>query len=64
MILSVSSRNPFGISEKEMKKNYFKETIPCRSYKPRHRSSLSIEEKEEIIEAYCEKNFLQKDIAR
>jgi len=62
--LSVASRNPDGKSEKDLKKLWQQETVPCRQYKPRRRKTLSLSELEEITDAYIRKHLPQKEVAR
>ena len=64
MILSVASRDPEGLSEKERKKREQQESVPGRLYKKRSRSSLTADEQQEIIDAYMKDNIPQKEVAK
>ena len=64
MVYSVASRNPEGLSERQIAQQMVSETVPARKYKPRHRRELSVEEQESIVQEYHVQQLPQKDIAR
>ena len=61
---STAANNPEGLKEKELRASYMQEKPAGKKYKPRHRSQLSSEEIEEIVQSYNEGNLTQLEVAK
>ena len=61
---STAANNPEGTSEKELRALSAREKPAGKKYKPRHRSQLSSEEIEEIVQSYNEGNLTQLEVAK